>query len=113
MISRRGFLAGLAVAFAADPERLLWVKSKTISIPAPPKPFDMFRIQEALDYFEVMRRTTPVLIYPRYILVGKSGIDSLEGGRIGMISRDVSVDRQAIPQRFCRAWLLPASRLPR
>jgi hypothetical protein len=35
MTSRRGFLASLAAAFVADPERLLWVPgAKTISVPA-------------------------------------------------------------------------------
>ena len=36
MTNRRSFLAGLAVAFVADPERLLWVPGKKlISIPKP------------------------------------------------------------------------------
>jgi len=36
MINRRGFLASLAAAVFADPERLLWRPgAKTISIPKP------------------------------------------------------------------------------
>lgn len=35
-MNRRSFLAAIAGAFAADPERLLWIPgAKTISIPAP------------------------------------------------------------------------------
>jgi hypothetical protein len=39
LIERRSFLAALAGAFVADPERLLWIPgAKTISIPRPPFP---------------------------------------------------------------------------
>jgi hypothetical protein len=38
-VNRRGFLAALAGAFVADPERALWVPGqKLISIPSPIRP---------------------------------------------------------------------------
>lgn len=113
MISRRGFLAGLAAAFVADPERLLWVKSKTISIPAPPSGVALFNVstqnfptgclnleslQEALALFREQRDGARLFIRPTVIIKPAEAFN-----------RPASVDRPSVLRWSSASLRDPAS----